>query len=392
MSRELITEEIAQIKNNNILLELATGTGKSKQALEIIKARNPHSILIVVPKLVLIDTWSYEFKKWGCKKYEKLTVFSTYAGLHLYENQSYDMIIFDECHHLTERCLAIVKTFKFKYSILLSATVGRFYFTLREYFPDLYRYKITAKEAIDNDILPDPKVYLLPLSLSKSGRNYKMVLRQLKASGKTIGCYYPERWKYLKDKAYTQIIALCTQFEYIQELNNQISYWKNKTMRNQIFKNKWLRLAGERLKTLSEYKQPIILQLLEKLKDERTLIFCNSIEQTEKLCTNSIHSKNDKCLETLEDFNNGSINHISACDMLNEGVNLVNCKVGIYAALNSSEILIKQKLGRLLRHPNPVLIIPYYINTREEEIVTKMLEDYNPELVFKVKSIDEIKL
>lgn len=78
--------------------------------------------------------------------------------------------------------------------------------------------------------------------------------------------------------------------------------------------------------------------------------------------------------------------------MLNEGVNLIDCQVGIYASLNSSDTMIKQKLGRLLRHPNPVLIIPYYNNTREEEIIEKMLEDYNPELVTVVESLNQIKV
>lgn len=33
-----------------------------------------------------------------------------------------------------------------------------------------------------------------------------------------------------------------------------------------------------------------------------------------------------------------------------------------------------QKIGRLLRHKNPYLIVPYFRNTRDEEIVTKMFE------------------
>lgn len=73
-------------------------------------------------------------------------------------------------------------------------------------------------------------------------------------------------------------------------------------------------------------------------------------------------------------------------------MNLNDCQVGIYASLNSSDTMIKQKLGRLLRHPNPVLIIPYYNNTREEEIIEKMLEDYNPELVTVVESLNQIKV
>ena len=65
-------------------------------------------------------------------------------------------------------------------------------------------------------------------------------------------------------------------------------------------------------------------------------------------------------------------------------MNLVECRVGIYANLNSSEIIIKQRLGRILRHKDPILIIPYYKGTREEELVNKMLEDYNPALIQKV--------
>ena len=61
-------------------------------------------------------------------------------------------------------------------------------------------------------------------------------------------------------------------------------------------------------------------------------------------------------------------------------VNLTDCKIGIFAVLNSSEIMVKQKNGRLLRHKEPLIIIPYYKDTREQEIVEKMLEDYNPEL------------
>lgn len=73
-------------------------------------------------------------------------------------------------------------------------------------------------------------------------------------------------------------------------------------------------------------------------------------------------------------------------------MNLVNCQVGIYANLSSSDIIIKQRMGRLLRHPNPVIIVPYYKDSREEEIVGKMLEDYNPNLVTVINNIEKIKI
>lgn len=55
-------------------------------------------------------------------------------------------------------------------------------------------------------------------------------------------------------------------------------------------------------------------------------------------------------------------------------MNLTNCQIGVFASLNSSEIMQIQKIGRLLRHKNPYLIVPYFRNTRDEEIVTKMFE------------------
>ena len=73
-------------------------------------------------------------------------------------------------------------------------------------------------------------------------------------------------------------------------------------------------------------------------------------------------------------------------------MNLSNCQIGIYANLNSSETIVKQRLGRILRHTNPIIIIPYFKNTRDEELVNKMIQDYNPELVKTVNDITSIKL
>ena len=72
--------------------------------------------------------------------------------------------------------------------------------------------------------------------------------------------------------------------------------------------------------------------------------------------------------------------------MLNEGVNLADCQIGIFVSINSSEIMVKQKNGRILRHSKPIIIIVYYKNTREEELVNEMMSNYNQELVTVVKN------
>lgn len=73
-------------------------------------------------------------------------------------------------------------------------------------------------------------------------------------------------------------------------------------------------------------------------------------------------------------------------------VNLKNCRIGIFCNLNSSEIITKQRCGRLLRHKTPIIIIPFYVNTREEELLQKMLEEYNKESIKVITNINEITL
>lgn len=73
-------------------------------------------------------------------------------------------------------------------------------------------------------------------------------------------------------------------------------------------------------------------------------------------------------------------------------MNLVDCQVGIYANLNSSDTIVKQRMGRLLRHKNPVLVVPYFVGTRDEELANKMLENYNPKLVTVINDYKEIKI
>ena len=73
-------------------------------------------------------------------------------------------------------------------------------------------------------------------------------------------------------------------------------------------------------------------------------------------------------------------------------VNLTNCRIGIFCNLNSSEIVVKQRIGRILRHKSPIIIIPYFKDTREEELVQKMVEEYSEESIVTINNINEIKL
>ena len=45
---------------------------------------------------------------------------------------------------------------------------------------------------------------------------------------------------------------------------------------------------------------------------------------------------------------------------------------------------------RAMRHKSPVIILPYYTGTREEEIVKEMLADFNKDYMRTITNIKEI--
>lgn len=394
MNRNEVEHSVVNADNKFVLLELPTSYGKSKLTLDrmaanILPVPGVH-ILIVIPRLVLITTWKDEFAKWGYSTWLDYIEFVTYVSFpNKCGEQLWDLVIFDEVHHLSQRCRDSLDICHAKQVIMLSATVGRdMKYNLKALFPDLYVCKVSTKAAISEEVLPDPQVFLIPLVLDNTLKTC-LIVKNSKQKNE-IRVPFSQRFNYSKVKN-MKILVECTQRQFYDDLTSTISWYK-KRMASNVFKNLYLKKCGDRLNWLSSQKTMFVRNILNSLQDQRTLTFCNGIAQTEELGKYCINSKNKDSKTYLEKFNEGKINHITACDMLNEGCNLVNCRVGIYASLNSSDRLIIQKLGRLLRHPDPVLVIPYYVNTRDEEIVSKMLENYNPELVTTVTSLTQIKI
>jgi superfamily II DNA or RNA helicase len=77
-------------------------------------------------------------------------------------------------------------------------------------------------------------------------------------------------------------------------------------------------------------------------------------------------------------------------NILNENANLVDCKYAVFCNLSSSERIYLQRIGRSLRHKSPVIILPYFQGTREQEVVEKMTEGFNKDYIKTIHSIQEI--
>lgn len=379
MTRDEINDlALSKIDNTKcLILELSTGTGKSRIAINCInkicdrvfkRDGSPTSVLLLVAKKVHKQNWIEEIKKWGGLNTDYLTI-ECYESLRKYKNQRFDVICLDEAHHLSNSRREILETIHVNECIIgLSATIKQ---ELKDYL--FYKYNAEfiscgITEAIENNILPEPTIYLLPLELDTIKYTYKAK-------------------KFKKD-------IIVTQQGYYNTISSMIDWYKEKYMRtrNQKLKNVWLASAGNRLKWLSEQKESIILSILDMFKNRKTLTFCSSMGQSKRLGKYNITSKNNKSEDILNKFNNNKIKHITSVNILNEGMNLTNCQIGIFANINASEIINKQRIGRILRHKSPIIIIPYYVNTREEELVNNMIEDYNKDIVKTINNIKEITL
>lgn len=227
----------------------------------------------------------------------------------------------------------------------LSATVSR---ELKAWFKRTYKTSIvscTTQDAIESEILPDPVIYLMPLVLNNT---HVTELYELNKKDKSTPIYgdYKDLWVLKRSRKHA--FVRCTKRQYLNELDGLVSFYKRKASSgNVVMKNCWLRACSERLAYLAKAKNSQIQAILAVLKNYRTITFCNSIEQSEMLGKHCIHSKNKLSQETLDRFNAGKIKHITACNMVNEGINLTNCKYGIFANINASETIQVQRVGKL---------------------------------------------
>lgn len=342
--------------NNRILYELPTGYGKTKHALDYMTQNNIKHPLIVIPQITLENNWNDEIKKW---KYEDIIqpIYIQYLSFikpHKWINLDIDCICFDEAHHLSSQCINVlndtIHSWQSLSIILLSATISDEQRELyRQLFNPLQVIKKQLSDGIIDNRLPKPLVIFLKCKLNEDQR-----------------------------KLYTQIQ------DYITDLKKQV---KTKP----FLKNTWLQKCKQRNVWLAKQKTDIVNGILDAYKDNdkcRTITFCADIEQTESFqIAHSISSRNLNSLDVLQDFNEGKINHISACAMLDEGVNLVNCRCGIFAYLTISDRLTVQRVGRLLRHERPILYMIYYENTREEEIIYKFKQNYKDSIFIVNKEL-----
>lgn len=326
MTREEIYEQclMAIDHEHRLLAELPTGFGKTKMAIDLInhiqeKDRSSLHVLLLVAKNVHKQNWKDEFTKWHLDSSVNVTM-DCYESMKKHVNKHYDVIVLDEIHHVkSELRLANLDFISYNYMIGLSATVPK---TLRQYLvarKGVTVVQSTLQNAINEEILPEPEIILIPMELDDTKRTETVVLNPKKPTSKVVRDTYDHIRKYDKVRN-VRIELAATQKEKLRWYNVQVFNKKRLFMNtyNQGVKFQWLNLAGDRLFYLSNLKTEFVKQILVKLKDKRTLTFCNSINHCEEIGGKPIHSLLKNNEDILRDFNQGKINHISAVRILDE--------------------------------------------------------------------------
>jgi len=353
------------------ILEMATGTGKTKTALfaaaELCNEINSLVIIIACPQKPLAKQWADECvtfnmrpvlafsdnPKWndevadgiakinlGVQKY--LTIVATHEALkskklqnnlaRVNKKQTKIMLIADECHHLGT-INSKENTFRgADYALGLSATPQRFYdedgtkFIESLIGPNIFKYSL--KEAIGDKILCEYEYHAHPVYLDdEEAEEYNSL-------SKSIGQYFAAC-------KFGDISKLIKEDRSLQALLHR---------RAKIIKS-----AKAKVETL----QNILTKASQRIM--HTVIFCapdtDELEKVALMLTkNGIVSRrftgeesSDERERIISDFDTGVYQAITAMNIFNEGIDIPKAKNAFFLSSSKNPMEYVQRRGRVLR-------------------------------------------
>jgi len=392
MTRNELTLEAIEIarKCKNLAILLPTGTGKTKIALEIIKDDYDlfnRKWLIVVAERAHKKNWIDDIHKHGFADLLQNITFICYASLKNYYDTIFDGVIYDESHRMSAPTyINVIKTINTKKNLFLTATMSpkEVDFISNSIGP-ITSFKYSLSDAIESNILPIPKIHLIPLELDNILKNNEIIINRGKEiDRREIFCDYIDNWlKFLSMYKDINLHIKCTELEKYSYLCSQIDYYQLQYYKTYqlVLKNKWLQMAMQRKRFIAGLKTKYVKELISTYQD-RFICFTGSINQCNELGakSNIIHSKVSNSQKIIDNFNDKKINQLFVVDMLKEGINLVEANA-IIVQLDSKSRSSLQMLGRTLRKKEPVIHIFYYKNTQDEIYMNNSLEEFKEYVV-----------
>lgn len=353
MTREEIQQQALKeiSKHHRCGIAVSMGVGKTYIGLQYIDEHLINGeVLVVAPKRDIFQSWIDDAQKFNLGHLLDKITFSTYISLNKQDPSNYKILILDEAHTTKASHTEFLDNYKGRI-LGLTGTPPKWLqsekgMIMQRFYPIVYSYKV--EQAVNHNILNDYRIFVHKVELNEAN---------------TIET--KQGWKTSERKNYEW---LRRQIE--DAPNDKQAFFKQIMCINAIKQY--------------ESKEKYVKKCLSLIpQDEKCLIFANTIEQAERLCENSHHSKKRNS-DDLDDFKAGNITRLSAVEQLSEGVTIPNLKHIIIMHSYGNEKKASQKIGRALRL-NPTdtskIHVLMYENTIDEKWVKRALEEFNPEKI-----------
>jgi superfamily II DNA or RNA helicase len=312
MTREEVqasfTSSIIQNKYSGIFV-CSPRVGKTRSLLAALTPIQHLKILVVVPFNTIKQSWEKEIIKWNYKGNLDIVLRTSLKTVDL---TSYNLIVKDECHLISESEITLYKEAK-KPICAITGTLGK-------YASDKWKYRLGVIEKFRYDVIDAVEDSIIS--------DYSVTVHYCKLDNKD---------QYIEVNG-----KLLTEQQAYARFTSSMEYHGNKG-------NTHLKLffAGRRARLIYSSKEKI-----EKAKSlikskRRVLVFTALTEVANKLCKQTVHSKSlDK--QVLSKFQSGKINKVSAIGMIDMGVTLKNLKYCLAHQLNSKEERAIQRILRVM--------------------------------------------
>lgn len=315
IQEEVINKALLFFKNDKKgYLNLSPRFGKIKTTFGILEKLYNYdcTILIAYPDNKIKDEWIKQGIEW---KYDNPNIiYVNFRSLHLYQDKVFDFFVIDEFHKASENqreiCHIIMTNDENTYTLGLSGTV-----TIRT--KNEWGIKQIAKystdRGVEDGILADYQITVHLTDLDKT-------VKTPNSKGKML----TEKQKY-----------------------DNYSFVINK-FKEEGRDTKHLALSRNRLSTSSIGKRKKTLQLLDKLKNKRTLVFCGLTEPADALGIPSYHNKSQND-QNFKDFQEGNINHLALANIGAIGVTYYKLESVILSNFVANAESTAQSLSRALK-------------------------------------------
>lgn len=365
---------------------LSTGFGKSKVAIDILKAKRPAKIVILVNSTILRDeSWKAEFAKFGeAKMYEENVETHTYQMAYKWSPDDVNLddvfVICDEIDFAADTDALSSFFYTYPNAKMLGLT-GFITDEKKEWFRNYMPIitQLTANDAQNKGLLNKVHYVFVRYDLSEVRNitvSYKKhgVQKTFKQSENAAYDYANKQCHILQgdlsklDKALNDgEIDMST---YIQKTKNK-EYLLNRANA----KRADILLGSSATVTLA---RKLIQYAHGKNPESKVVVFTMRTDQADAICEDhvyhgNIHKKTAQA--NFEAFQRGEIKILGVCGKIDRGANIPGLDTGVMADFYGSDTKFTQRVGRLLRlKPSDVatmyVLLPYYMRKERDKSYT----------------------